>query len=86
MTPDFCSPILYKIRQGAAEGATSLVVPSGATQNTGKKTSKIVDFILSGAPMKDQSKFQMQQFEHRIRKVFAQRRLLRRVSLCLFCK
>ena len=47
MTPDFCSPILYKIRQGASDSATLLVVISDATQNTDKKTSKIVYFILA---------------------------------------
>ena len=49
MTPDFCSPILYKIRQGASDSATLLVVISDATQNTDKKTSKIVYFILAEA-------------------------------------
>ncbi len=47
MPPDFCSPILYKIRQGASDSATLLVVISDATQDTDKKTSKIVYFILA---------------------------------------
>jgi len=51
MAPDFCSPVLYKIRQGAAEGATLLIVLSAATQNTGKKTSQMVYFIFSGSLM-----------------------------------
>ena len=47
MTPDFCSPILYKIRQGASMVSYWLYVAIDTTQNTGKKTSKMVDLIIS---------------------------------------
>ena len=47
ITPDFCSPILYKIRQGASMVSYGLYVAIDATQNTGKKTSKMVDLIIS---------------------------------------
>ena len=49
MTQNFCSPILYKIRQGASMVSYWLYVAIDATQNTGKKTSRMVDFIFSEA-------------------------------------
>ena len=47
MTPDFFSPVFYKIRQGVSMVSYWLYVAIDATQNTGKKTSKMVDLIIS---------------------------------------